>query len=294
MATGCPARAISISPRLMGSSSRNGELVLISVRIPGFSRISSSSIPRAMRFMATPSRPALRAQGVGPPDPVGLGDEGHVAVEMTGRHRQVDGFDRIAGEQVDAIETRRHAHEIAEVLETARPAPAVEVGDVGRAGHGRHRDPVPAQDDAALRIPGVKRELRRRHGHPLHDEAPVETHAHCVLVHVGPGPAVEPAGRRPPSPPCRAPRGRRATPRGRAPARRPTGPPGEERGFSPRARAVARRWRRDLGRTRGGGNRDDGPWRETPRSGDRLARRPAVLNRPSPGRRESAPAGCFT
>ncbi len=39
---------------------------------------------------------AFRTQGIGPPHPVGLGNEGHVAIKVTGRHRQVDRLDRIA------------------------------------------------------------------------------------------------------------------------------------------------------------------------------------------------------
>ena len=98
---------------------------------------------------------------------------------------QIHRFDRVAAEQMNAIERLTEPHKIVEVPFVARPPPAVKIGDVRRAGHGAEGQPTTADFKIALGIARMKGKASGCLLHAFHDQAAVETHPVLAWFDVG-------------------------------------------------------------------------------------------------------------
>ena len=74
---------------------------------------------------------------------------------------EIDRLDRVAGEEVDAVEHLRQPQQVLVVGVVADASPVVDVGHVRRAGDRAERHEVATDLEVVLRIARVERELRR-------------------------------------------------------------------------------------------------------------------------------------
>ena len=86
---------------------------------------------------------------------------------------------------VKHIQALMQADEIALRLESAGPASAIEIRDIGRTPHGREIDPRAAHGQGPLGIAGVQGECLGRLGDQFSDEAAIEAHHACRPVDHG-------------------------------------------------------------------------------------------------------------
>ena len=113
-------------------------------------------------------------------DLVGQGQLLEQAVEVADAGVDVDGLDRIAAGDVDAVEVLRQPHEVAEVRHVADPSAAVEVHGVGRRGDVDEGHVAPADRHPSLGIAGGDVELAGGLGHLLQHEAAIHAHGDAV------------------------------------------------------------------------------------------------------------------
>ena len=186
---------------------------------------------------------ALPSQAVGVDRLVHQGQRVERGVEVADAVVEVDRLDRVAGEEVDRVERLAQAEQVLVVGAIADPPAAVEVGDVGRAADRPERDPVAAELQVVLGVPGVQGERRRRGPDQLRDHVRVEPHAQRALGRSGRRPPAGPRAPRHRGSPCRSRTGRAGSRGGWPPARRPTRPRsgGSASGAGPRAAAAAAR-----------------------------------------------------
>ena len=159
--TGWPRRAKRMAPSSIGQSCLSGleELMLVKSR----GALSNSAWQaRGDAGHLDHVLDALGAEAVGVHHLVGQRQLLVEAVEVADRGVDVDRLDRVAAGEVDAVEVLRQPDEVAEVLDVADAAAAVEVHGVRRRGDVAEEH-VPAADGHPAR--GVARghvELRRR------------------------------------------------------------------------------------------------------------------------------------
>ena len=174
--TGWPWSAISISPSLIGPSSRSGEFVLMIVISDGSRAASSRDTPRTRR------RDLERVVDHDPPRPeavprlVELGGEDPVLVEVARLDRQVGRLERPATLLVDDVERADQPHVVGEVGDVARSPTTVEVAHEGRPADRAEHEVRAAEHDVALRVSGVQPELARRQRDQRFDLGRVEAH----------------------------------------------------------------------------------------------------------------------
>ena len=104
---------------------------------------------------------------------------------MPGGGRKVGRLDRVAAEEMQAVEPLGQAQEIAIIPEVAFTAPALEIVDEGWAGNRREGDAVASDGERALRVAGMEREGAGRGGHGMRDELPGQAHSRRAAIHVG-------------------------------------------------------------------------------------------------------------
>ena len=119
------------------------------------------------------------------PGPIGQRDEGSEAVEVPGGGRKVGWLNRVAAEEVQAVEPLGQAQEIAVVPEVAFAAPALEIVGEGRAGNRGEGNPAASDGERALRVAGMEREGARCGGHGISDELAGQAHSRRAAIHVG-------------------------------------------------------------------------------------------------------------
>ena len=108
-------------------------------------------------------------------------------VEVAHAVMDVDGFDRVAGEEVDAVERLSEPQQVLIVLAIADPSPTVEVRDVGRRADRAERHPGATEPKVALRVSGVERELGRDGPDDLLDHRRVEPDTLAAGLDLGAG-----------------------------------------------------------------------------------------------------------
>ena len=146
-------------------------------KMPGSRASCSRSMPRAMQDHLDGIGDALAPEAIGMPDPVGQRDGRVMGVEMARRRRNIRGLDRISRDEMHDVQALAELQEVAVIGEVSRPAAPVEIGDIGRAGDGAEIDVIAAEDQAALGIARMERDLRRHLGDMLHHHFAVEADA---------------------------------------------------------------------------------------------------------------------
>ncbi len=108
-----------------------------------------------------------------------VGEDHHIAqrFEMAHGGVDIDGFDGIAGDEIDAVEILGELQELAVVGMVAGAAAAFHVGAIGRAAHGAEQHVRPADLRIVFRIAGMEGELRGRRFHQLLDHRGIKAHA---------------------------------------------------------------------------------------------------------------------
>ena len=106
---------------------------------------------------------------------------------------EVDRLDRVAADEVDAVEHVRELQELVEPDSVAGAADPVEVDDVGRAADGAEGHPRAADLEVLLGVPAVQGELCGRGGDSFDDHLPGKSNVLPGLVDLGTGLAQEAA-----------------------------------------------------------------------------------------------------
>ena len=131
---------------------------------------------------------ALPAEAVGVDRLVHQGQGVERRVEVPDAVVQVDGLDRVAGQEMDRVERLAQAQQVLVVDPVADPPAAVEVGHVGRAADRPEGDPVATQLQVVLGIPGMQGEGRGRGQDQLGDHRRVEPDTQRAFLGLGAGP----------------------------------------------------------------------------------------------------------